>query len=317
LDAAATTIGKRTGGRYNGGLEERNAMIPRPLQSTIALVVFIAGLNQMAVGQATQDAVTGVRFSQVQGGGGVPLNVVEKGDSSKPAILFIHGFRQSYIAWRTQFESRLAEDCHLVAFDLRGHGNSGSPWQADAYNTGRPWADDVDSVIKATGIKAPLIVGWSFGGNVAMDFIRNYPSAHVAGLVLAATTAGMIAQPKLSPDTPPRPTVSSDIERNIGAVDASTKLLFGPNLDADLIRKFAAASMRVSPFVDLLPGLSMPITLVFGGRDPIVNPGVADKLKTLFPRANVVAFPDGGHATFLDDPERFNAMLERLQCKKN
>ena len=268
------------------------------------------------------------RFSEVIGGSGVPINVVEKGDPSKPAILFIHGFRQSYLSWTAQFDTRLAQECHLVAFDLRGHGNSGSPWQVDAYDNSRPWADDVESVIKATGIKMPLIVGWSFGGNVAMDFVRNYPAERLAGLVLVGSTAGMIAQPQPSANSPPRPTLSSDLEANIRAVDASAKMLFSENVDPALVKKFTAAAMRVSPFVDraiaaraastnldLLPNFQPPITLIFGGKDPIFHPETAEKLKTLMPQANIIQFPNAGHTLFLDDPERFNSILENLRCQ--
>jgi pimeloyl-ACP methyl ester carboxylesterase len=303
-------------------------MIRRHLGRVFAAVLIFGGHNLVARGQDARKAIEGVRFSEVLGGGGVPLNVVEKGDPSKPAILFIHGFRQSYLSWTAQFESRLAQECHLVAFDLRGHGNSGSPWQVDAYNNSKPWADDVESVIKATGIKAPLIVGWSFGGAIAMDFVRNYPTEQLAGVVLTGTTGGMIAQPQPGANQPPRPTLSSDLETNIDAVDASAKLLFGGNVDPALVKKFTAAAMRVSPFVDramatraaftnldLLANFRAPITLILGGKDPAVRPEIAEKLKTLIPHANIIEFPDAGHAAFLDEPERFNSILENLQCK--
>jgi pimeloyl-ACP methyl ester carboxylesterase len=303
-------------------------MICRRLGWAFAAVLIFGGHHHVARAQDAKKAIEGARFSEVLGGGGVPLNVVEKGDPSKPAILFIHGFRQSYLSWTAQFESRLAQECHLVAFDLRGHGNSGSPWQAEAYNNGKPWADDVESVIKATGIKAPLIVGWSFGGAIAMDFVRNYPAENLAGVVLTGTTGGMIAQPQPIANQPPRPTLSSDLEANIGAVDASAKLLFGENVDPALVKKFTAAAMRVTPFVDramatrapftnldLLPNLQAPITLIIGGKDPVVRPEIAEKLKTLLRHANIVPFPNAGHAPFLDEPERFNEILENLQCK--
>jgi hypothetical protein len=66
-------------------------------------------------------AFANARFSTVLGAQGVPLNVVESGDPSLPAILLIHGFRQSYLSWIRQFGSELVTRCHLVAFDLRGH----------------------------------------------------------------------------------------------------------------------------------------------------------------------------------------------------
>jgi len=268
------------------------------------------------------------RFSVTTGAGGVPLNVVEAGDPSLPAILFIHGFRQSYLSWSVQFASDLKTRCHLVAFDLRGHGNSGQPWEASAYDHGQPWADDVASVIKSTGISRPLIVGWSYGGNVAMDFARYHPDIPVAGYILVSTTAGMIKPPAPAPGAPPRPTVVQDLAANIQAVRASTDLLFPPTVDAALRAQFRAAAMRVTPFVDraiarrandtnmdILASIHIPVILVFGGKDPIVNPALARRVSSAFQGAKVVKFPAAGHAPFIEDAQRFDDMLTNGQCR--
>ncbi len=272
-------------------------------------------------------AFEGARFSVVAGFGGVPLNVVEVGDPSRPAILLIHGFRQSYLSWTYQFGSDLKTRRRLVAFDLRGHGNSGSPWWPDAYDQARPWADDVDAVIKATGLVKPLVVGWSFGGNVAMDFARYHPEVPIAGYVLVATTGGFVKAPPPPPKAPARPSASPNLQVNIAAVDASTRFLFPATVDATLRDQFKAAAMRVSPFVDqaiarragydnldLRDSLHAPITLVFGGKDPIVGPALAQTLTANLPRAKVVVFPNAGHGLFIEDPEHFNALLDDKKC---
>ena len=268
------------------------------------------------------------RFSVATGSGGVPFNVVEIGDRALPAILLIHGFRQSYLAWSLQFGSDLAARCHIVAFDLRGHGNSGQPWDAAAYDHGQPWADDVASVIKATGLSRPLIVGWSYGGNVAMDFARRHPDVPVAGYILVTTTAGMIKAPAPPPGTPPRPTMVADLAANIAAVDASAGLLFPPTLAPALRAQFRAAAMRVSPFVDrgiarrageantdMVHLLHSPVTLVFGGRDPIVSPALSQQVAAAFPGARRIDFAAAGHVPFLEDAPRFNDLLDASQCR--
>jgi pimeloyl-ACP methyl ester carboxylesterase len=270
------------------------------------------------------------RYSVAAGAGGVPLNVVEAGDPKLPAILFIHGFRQSSLSWIDQFGSELATRCHLVAFDLRGHGNSGVPWNADAYDRSAVWGEDVANVIRATRLSKPLIVGWSYGGNVAMDFARHYPTVPVAGLVLVSSAAGMFAAPPAPPHAPVRPTSSPDLSTNIAGVAASGAIVFPATLDPALRQLFDAAAMRVSPFVDralarrvagsntdLIPKLHAPVTLVFGGRDPIVAPAVQARLRALFPNARVVDFPEAGHALFLEDAARFNELLGSMQCSES
>ena len=289
-----------------------------------SFVVGDVGAADVAVAQAAPPtpkaavaagAFEGAKFSIVAGAGGVPLNVVEVGDPALPAILLIHGFRQSYLSWTYQFASDLKTRCHLVAFDLRGHGNSGSPWQPDAYGEAQPWADDVNAVIKATGLNRPLVVGWSYGGNVAMDFARYHPEVPLAGYILVATTAGFDKIPLPPPNAPVRPTASPNLLLNIAAVDASTGFLFPTTIDAKLRDQFKAAAMRVSPFVDqgiarraghdnldLLDSLHAPVTFVFGGKDPIVGPALAQTLASRLPRAKVVVFPNAGHGLFIEDP---------------
>jgi len=268
------------------------------------------------------------RFSQVKGGGGVPLNVVELGDPALPAVLFIHGFRQSILSWAAQFESDLARRCHLVAFDLRGHGNSGHPWQSEAYDSAQPWADDVAQVIAATKLKKPLLVAWSFGGNVAMDFAARYPEVPVVGYLLTATAAGTLAAAAPAPaaNAAPRPSASPDLAVNIAAVQASNDLLFSsPNIAPALRAQFAAAAMRVGPWVEQavarrprtaasLP--AAPLVFATGDRDPLVGAPIVARLKGLFPAASFVDFPNVGHAPFLEDKAKFNALIDELQCAR-
>ncbi|MBL8307439.1 MAG: alpha/beta hydrolase [Rubrivivax sp.] len=268
------------------------------------------------------------RFSTVTGAGGVPLNVVELGDPAKPAVLFLHGFRQSFLSWTAQFASDLPQRCRLVAFDLRGHGNSGHPWQAEAYDNAQPWGEDVARVIAALALQKPLIVGWSFGGNVAMDFAATQPQVPVAGYLLVGTAAGTTAAPAPPPapaSAPPRPTASPDLTLNIAAVQGSTDFLFKrPGIAPELRAQFAAAAMRVGPWLEqsvakrprveqpFVP--AQPLTFATGEQDPLVTAPVLAKLKTLFPAARFVGLPGVGHSPFLEDPARFNALLDELHC---
>ena len=103
------------------------------------------------------------------------------------------------------------------------------------------------------------------------------------------------------------------------------KLLFpNPALDTALRAQFAAVAMRVGPWVDRAVAqrprsarieLAQPITFATGGKDPLVGAATVARLKELFPQARLVDFPDAGHAIFLDDAPRFNALVDELQCR--
>ncbi|MDH3639730.1 MAG: alpha/beta hydrolase, partial [Gammaproteobacteria bacterium] len=140
------------------------------------LALLLLGL--LGAGQAGADW----DYMTVDAADGVPLQVVTAGRREQPAIIFIHGIGQSHYSFHRQFNSDLAEDFFLVAFDLRGHGASGKPWTPDAYENSAVWARDVAAVIKATQARQPILVAWSYGTLVAMDYIREFGVADIAGL---------------------------------------------------------------------------------------------------------------------------------------
>ena len=63
-------------------------------------------------------------------------------------ILFIHGWSQNHLCWAKQYESSLADEFRLVAYDLRGHGMSEAPLEPEHYTYGELWADDVAAIIE-------------------------------------------------------------------------------------------------------------------------------------------------------------------------
>jgi pimeloyl-ACP methyl ester carboxylesterase len=53
----------------------------------------------------------------------ITIHVVETGNPSGPAVLFVHGISQSWRSWMAQFaDPQLRERLRLVVLDLRGHG---------------------------------------------------------------------------------------------------------------------------------------------------------------------------------------------------
>jgi non-heme chloroperoxidase len=113
----------------------------------------------MAVREAPLASSASVHLvhTNIIGGGGVQLHVVEKGNPRGRPILFIHGFSQSRLSWRPQLDSDLANDYRLVALDMRGHGQSDKP--RDGYSDCLLWADDINAVIRELALDQPVLCG--------------------------------------------------------------------------------------------------------------------------------------------------------------
>lgn len=98
------------------------------------------------------------------------FHVVEIGDG--PIVLLLHGFPQSWWAWRHQLPALAAAGYHAVAIDLRGYGASDKPPRGyDPFTL----AADVAGLVAELGSEAVTLVGRGWGGYVAWAAAAAYP----------------------------------------------------------------------------------------------------------------------------------------------
>ncbi len=129
---------------------------------------------------------------------GLTLRGDARGPAGAPEILLIHGLRQSRTSWSKQFDDPSLASFRTVAFDLRGHGDSDKPDRPAAYSDPDLWADDVAAMIRAAGLRRPVLIGWSLGGYIAGACLRRHGGSGIAGinLVDAVTnfTGGLLTE---------------------------------------------------------------------------------------------------------------------------
>jgi NAD(P)-dependent dehydrogenase (short-subunit alcohol dehydrogenase family)/pimeloyl-ACP methyl ester carboxylesterase len=102
-------------------------------------------------------------------GDGVELSLVEAGDPARPTVVFIHGYPDTKELWEPVMEL-LANRFHVVAYDVRGAGESSRPRGPAAYDYDR-LAGDLEAVIRevAPG-RAVHLVGHDWGGIAGWQF---------------------------------------------------------------------------------------------------------------------------------------------------
>ncbi len=264
------------------------------------------------------------RSRTVAGGGGTSLYLEETGRADGRPILFIHGFSQCRLAWTKQLRSDLADEFRLVAFDLRGHGQSAKPH--DAYGDSRLWADDVAAVIAALRLVRPVLVGWSYAGMIICDYLRHYGEENVAGvnLVGARTRLGTPdAVAETGPDyLPLRPRLfSADVGESIAGLESFITLCTFRPLPPEEYYLFLGFNAAVPPYVrqglmgrsldnaDLLPALTRPFLITHGNDDAVILRRHAEHNAALLAGARTSFYPEAGHNTFWEDAPRFNREL--------
>ncbi|WP_416066550.1 alpha/beta fold hydrolase [Rhizobium sp. ZK1] len=257
---------------------------------------------------------------------GVDIAVQESGDPGGPAIVFIHGLLGSHLNWDRQVSSPKLHHYRLITYDLRGHGLSGKPDDAEAYHDGRRWADDLSAVLKATGAKNPVLVGWSLGGVVLSNYLAAYGDDGLGGVVYVDGVIELNAALITSHPQVYAGMASDDLRAHLDAVKTFLALCFERKPDtatferllsnaamASWIMTRTVPSMTVSA-VQGLPRARVPVLLLYGGRDDLVKvePSVA-RARALNPAIQTKIYAKSGHAPFLEEAPRFNGDLAEFR----
>jgi non-heme chloroperoxidase len=270
-----------------------------------------------------------MKVHEVRGGGGLRLHVREWGRADGPPILFIHGWSQSHLCWAKQYESALADEFRLVAYDLRGHGMSQAPLEPEHYSDGRLWADDLAAIIDQLGLERPVLVGWSYGGFVICDYVRAHGQDRIAAIdfVAGAVTLGEAAFGTLiGPGFLDHfaDATSDDLPTSIQGMRALVRTFPVKPFPPGEVETLLASSMTVPARIrtnlaareidgdDVLRTLEVPLLVTQGRSDTIVLPAMAEHVLATCPTAEPSWYDGVGHTAHLEQPQRFNRELAAL-----
>ena len=113
------------------------------------------------------------------------LSVAYQRTGRGPAVVLLHGFTQDSRVWIPQLAD-LSDRFTVIAWDAPGAGQSSDPPAGFAIGD---WADTLAALLDVETISHVHVVGLSWGGLLAQELYRRYPS-RISSLVLVDTYAG-------------------------------------------------------------------------------------------------------------------------------
>ena len=270
-----------------------------------------------------------MQVQEVRGGGGLRLHVREWGNPAGPAIVFIHGLSQDHLCWARQYDSGLAAEFRLVAFDLRGHGMSEAPLEPEHYADGELWADDLAAIIDQLHLDRAVLVGWSYGAFVTCDYLRTYGPDRIAAINFTGG-AVKLGEASFGPLIGPgfldhfADLTADDLPTNIRAMRALVKGWPAKPLPPDDVETLLCSGMTVPARIranlgareidgdDVLRALEVPLLVSHGRADTVVLPAMVEHIVATCPSAEASWYDGVGHVPHLEEPDRFNRELAEL-----
>jgi long-chain acyl-CoA synthetase len=230
----------------------------------------------------------------------VRLSVIDiSPDRPQRTLVFLHGFGGHAAQWMYQLQKFSLEN-RVIAFDLRGHGQSDKP--AGKYDMAQI-LEDLRVALEALGVDDKIVLlGHSFGGAVATEFAAKWPE-RVERLVLIATAAVF----KLNP-----------------LYRFALRL---PLWTLRMVNPFTRKWLKAPPHVlkcwyqdtlanwngrDLFHTLQVPTLVIRGHRDIVFERPMFEEVTRLIPGAEEADISVSGHMVMLERREAVNRALERF-----
>jgi pimeloyl-ACP methyl ester carboxylesterase len=264
---------------------------------------------------------------------GARIETLAWGERGKPGLVLLHG-GAAHADWWSFIAPFFARERRVVAPTFTGMGRS--DWRkAYSFDQFLREAREAARAAGAYDAGAPVVVGHSFGGRVALGLAREF-GEELLGAVMVDPP--FFAPQNQSPRSPPRPTRERRIQASLDAVVARFRLAppqacenlfildhiarrsavevadahvgkgWALSFDPHFWEKFARVDQ-----MSLIGGARAPLALIRGAKSKLFHPEDAAYLLSLIaPGSPYVEIPEAEHHVMIDQPIAFVAALKAL-----
>jgi len=247
----------------------------------------------------------------------------EEHGEGKPFVL-LHAFPLSRKMWMPQISAFKSRNYRLILPDLRGFGESHS---FSDINSMEDMAKDVAELLEALKVEKAIIGGLSMGGYVTFELFRLFPEKFAA-IVLCDTNSFADTDEKRES----RFDLIEKIEKNgvqslIEAILINSISDYTKKNNHTLLEQLEKSFNEVNPKATIaalhgmaqrndnskaLNGNSLPALLIFGKEDAVTNLETAEEMRRGISNSNLILIEDAGHYSSLEQPSRFNTILDNF-----
>jgi len=225
--------------------------------------------------------------------------------------------------------SLLAQHHKLIYYDLRGHYMSSEPDDPNAYGLEQD-ARDLEALCRALGLESWDVLGFSYGGAVALKYASLFPK-QVRRLIVCSTPVGMtIEEFQQHSRAHPLSQVIAQARTPEERRELFWRLYFHKPLRPESLRyqelvqqaHDTRKNQRVlagyrdeklknewNLLMQAPPQIELPTLFILGRHDYLISLERAQRWVAHFKQAKIAIFDESSHHPFIDEPEAFARLV--------
>jgi len=265
----------------------------------------------------------------------IRLHVVVAGPEDGTPVIMLHGFPEFWYAWRNQIDPLVAAGFRLYIPDQRGYNLSDKPRAIKEYSLD-VLADDIIGLIDYIGVEKAFVIGHDWGGGAAW-WLANRSPERVAKLIVLNIPhhAAFNRALKKDPEQRRRSRYMAYFqlpilpELSVRALDWSLLARWAfddsPAFDADDLKQYKRAWAQPGAMTGMLnwyravrkappkrldsPRITVPTTLIWGKRDHVMKPELAQASIALCDDGHLHTIEAATHWVQHDAPQQVNSII--------
>ena len=257
--------------------------------------------------------------------GNLNIHYLEWGNLQNPPMILLHHISSQAHAW-DQFAASMSKEYHIVAPDMRGHGNS--DWAGEGNYTTEDYASDIEVLVQTLDLNNIIMLGGSTGGRVALVYTAQNPDkvTHLIMEDVGAVRPASISQgfaDRIAAGDPEFDTIDEWAKQlSRGNTIASFESFLNNARHCTRLLANARLGLKRDPMIqkDFVPlelwhyveMITAKFMLLLGANSTIVGDDQQDRFKQIRPDIEIVSIQDAGHIVVQDKPDEFEAAVRQF-----
>lgn len=228
------------------------------------------------------------------------MDFTVSGDTA-PDLVLLHGIQGTRAGW-SAIAKDLTSDFRCILPNFEGRGKRKNNFTHAGLSLER-YASELDSIVQANAQPGFVLIGWSLGVSVILEYLKQYEHEHIGGIVLVSGSPALNECRWFHHSDP------AELEAEI--LEREQRLQLSEAAHPAAVATLWSSIKNVN-HEDVLANIKLPCLVIHGEDDEDCPIEHGRRLGSQIPQAKLVEVAGAGHSVLRSHPELVSQQIREF-----